>query len=95
MVIDNKCVPGWTLYGMALWFDLFSVSAYSPSSTCYEDTYNTLKYADRAKNIKSDLKSNVISVDFHVSKYAKIVEELKQQVRYNSYDIFFLVFLCI
>ena len=47
---------------------------------CYEDTYNTLKYANRAKNIKSNLKSNVISVDFHVSKYAKIVEELKQQV---------------
>lgn len=47
---------------------------------CYEDTYNTLKYANRAKNIKSNLKSNVISVDFHVSNYAKIVEELKQQV---------------
>ena len=69
-------------------YSLFA-SAYSPSSTCYEDTYNTLKYADRAKNIKSDLKSNVISVDFHVSKYAKIVEELKQQVRYDIYDILF------
>ena len=47
----------------------------------YEDTYNTLRYANRAKEIKSDLKSNVISVDFHVSKYKKIVEEMKQQVR--------------
>ncbi len=49
---------------------------------CYEDTYNTLKYANRAKEIKSTLTSNVISVDFHVTKYAKIVEELKQQVYY-------------
>ncbi len=54
----------------------------SPSSMCYEDTYNTLKYANRAKEIKSTLTSNVISVDFHVTKYAKIVEELKQQVYY-------------
>ena len=67
--------------------NFISFFVYSPSSTCYEDTYNTLKYADRAKNIKSDLKSNVISVDFHVSKYAKIVEELKQQVRYEKDEI--------
>ena len=46
----------------------------------YDDTYNTLKYASRAKNIKSNLVSNVVSVDFHVSQYAKIVDELKGQV---------------
>lgn len=28
------------------------IAAVSPSSLTYEDTYNTLKYADRAKEIK-------------------------------------------
>lgn len=32
----------------------------SPSSLTYEDTYNTLKYASRAKKIKTSLKENVI-----------------------------------
>ena len=46
----------------------------------YEDTYNTLKYADRAKSIKSKLVRNVLNVDFHVSRYAKIVEDLRTEV---------------
>ena len=49
----------------------------SPSSLTYEDTLNTLKYADRAKKIKIDLKKNVVSVDFHIGQYAKIVEDLR------------------
>lgn len=28
------------------------IAAISPSSLTYEDTYNTLKYADRAKEIR-------------------------------------------
>merc|ERR1712062_149419 len=46
----------------------------------YEDTYNTLRYADRAKKIKIKLKKNVLSVDFQVGQYAKIVEDLKVQL---------------
>ncbi len=49
----------------------------SPSSETFEDTFNTLKYADRAKKIKIDLKKNVLNVDFHVAQYAKIVEDLR------------------
>ncbi|XP_042197421.1 kinesin-like protein KIF18A isoform X1 [Callorhinchus milii] len=52
----------------------------SPSSRCYEDTYNTLNYANRAKAIKSSLKSNVLNLDCHVSKYAKICEEQKKEI---------------
>lgn len=33
----------------------------SPSSLTYEDTYNTLKYASRAKKIRNTLKQNVVS----------------------------------
>lgn len=35
----------------------------SPSSLTYEDTYNTLKYASRAKKIRHTLKQNVITTN--------------------------------
>lgn len=53
---------------------------FSPSSLSYEDTYNTLKYADRAKHIKADLKKNVFRVDQHIHQYGKIVQELRCEV---------------
>ncbi len=46
----------------------------------YEDTLNTLKYANRAKNIKTTVERNVVSVDYHVSKYTQIIAELKTEV---------------
>ncbi|KAG7315129.1 hypothetical protein KOW79_021217 [Hemibagrus wyckioides] len=52
----------------------------SPSSLSYEDTHNTLKYANRAKEIKSTLKSNVVSVDSHVGQYAVICEKQKAEI---------------
>ncbi|XP_059937298.1 kinesin-like protein KIF18B isoform X2 [Mesoplodon densirostris] len=56
------------------------IAAISPSSLAYEDTYNTLKYADRAKEIKLSLKSNVISLDSHISQYASICQQLQAEV---------------
>lgn len=56
------------------------IAAISPSHLSYDDTYNTLKYANRAKEIKLSLKSNVISLDCHISKYAAVCEELKAEV---------------
>jgi hypothetical protein len=52
----------------------------SPSSETFEDTFNTLKYADRAKKIKVSLKANVLNVDFHLGQYTKIVEDLKTEI---------------
>ncbi|XP_064635833.1 kinesin-like protein KIF18A [Lineus longissimus] len=52
----------------------------SPSSLSFEDTYNTLKYADRAKHIKAEVKSNVVSVDLHVHRYEKIIDDLRQEI---------------
>ena len=34
------------------------IAAVSPSSLTYEDTYNTLKYADRAKEIKLSVRAS-------------------------------------
>ncbi|NXC61535.1 KI18A protein, partial [Aleadryas rufinucha] len=56
------------------------IAAISPSSLFYDDTYNTLKYANRAKDIKSSLKSNVVSLDSYISQYAKICNEQKQEI---------------
>ncbi|PKU28559.1 hypothetical protein llap_21137 [Limosa lapponica baueri] len=56
------------------------IAAVSPCALAYEDTYNTLKYANRAKEIKLSLKSNVLSFDCHSSKYAAMCEQLKAEV---------------
>ncbi|XP_031208780.1 kinesin-like protein KIF18B [Mastomys coucha] len=58
------------------------IAAVSPSGLTYEDTYNTLKYADRAKEIRLTLKSNVISVDHHISQYATICQQLQAEVAF-------------
>ena len=52
----------------------------SPSSMSFEDTYNTLNYANRAKNIKTTVVRNVVSVDFHVTRYKQIVTELRSEI---------------
>ncbi|XP_053305046.1 kinesin-like protein KIF18A [Spea bombifrons] len=56
------------------------IAAVSPSSASYDDTYNTLKYANRAKDIKSSVKSNVVSLDSHISQYVKICEQQKKEI---------------
>lgn len=52
----------------------------SPSSLSYEDTYNTLKYATRAKKIKSNMKKNILNVELHVGHYVKMVEGLNREL---------------
>ncbi|KAA0191153.1 hypothetical protein HAZT_HAZT000299 [Hyalella azteca] len=56
------------------------VAAVSMASTTFEDTFNTLRYSNRAKTIKTTLKRNQMSVETHVHQYVKIVETLKQEV---------------
>ncbi|NWU73253.1 KI18B protein, partial [Pterocles burchelli] len=56
------------------------IAAVSPSVLAYEDTYNTLKYASRAKEIKLSLKSNVVSSNCPVNEYVATCEQLKAEV---------------
>ena len=56
------------------------IACISPSSACYEETVNTLKYASRAKNIKRELHQNVKEVELHVSEYKEIIETLKNEI---------------
>ncbi|KAH7827805.1 kinesin 8A [Monocercomonoides exilis] len=52
----------------------------SPSTLSYEDTHNTLKYANRAKNIKVKAKRNSRSVEQHISQFTNIIDSLRQEV---------------
>jgi hypothetical protein len=52
----------------------------SPSSLYYEETHNTLKYANRAKNIKTKVEQNVINVEHHVAQYPRIIKELQAEL---------------
>lgn len=47
---------------------------------CYEDTLNTLKYADRAKQIKTVVKRNVLNVEYHISNYRNIINNLRSEI---------------
>ncbi|KAK6340136.1 kinesin-like protein Klp5 [Orbilia blumenaviensis] len=52
----------------------------SPSSQHYDETHNTLKYADRAKKIKTKVSRNMMNVNRHVSQYVKAIYDLQQEV---------------
>ncbi|XP_063887911.1 kinesin-like protein KIF18A [Scylla paramamosain] len=56
------------------------IAAISPASTSFEDTYNTLRYAERAKTIRTTIRNNVKNVDQHVSDYIKVVAGLREEV---------------
>ena len=52
----------------------------SPASGSFEESRNTLAYADRAKNIKLTAKRNHHSVNYHVAQYQGIISELREEV---------------
>lgn len=63
----------------------------SPSSAHYDETHNTLQYANRAKEIKTKAIRNVVSVDRHVAQYcqqimqqAEQIDQLKRQLSEQS-----------
>ena len=52
----------------------------SPSEFQFEDTLNTLKYANRAKNIRTKAVENKTLVELHIAEYKNIIEELRGEV---------------
>jgi kinesin family protein 18/19 len=47
----------------------------SPSSAHFDETQNTLRYANRAKNIQTKVTRNVFNVNRHVKDYLKKIDE--------------------
>ncbi|OAV93078.1 hypothetical protein PTTG_27423 [Puccinia triticina 1-1 BBBD Race 1] len=52
----------------------------APTSAHYDETHNTLQYANRAKEIKTKATRNIISVDRHVSQYVQVIFQLRQEL---------------
>ena len=52
----------------------------SPSSGGFDETINTLKYANRAKNIKTKSKVNRNMVNVHISEYKSIIDDLRGEI---------------
>lgn len=55
------------------------IACLSPAGLNYEETLNTLKYANRAKNIKRKINKNVREID-DVNEYKEIIEALKGEI---------------
>ena len=52
----------------------------SPSSAHYDETHNTLKYANQAKNIQTKVSRNLLNVDRHVAQYVHAIHALRTEV---------------
>ena len=52
----------------------------SPSVKSFEETLNTVKYANRAKNIKTKIKRNVLEMDHHISEYVQLISNLRSEI---------------
>ncbi len=53
----------------------------SPAASSFEETLNTLKYANRAKNIKTTVKRNVLNVNYHISEYVDLINNLRSEIQ--------------
>jgi kinesin family protein 18/19 len=56
------------------------IACVSPVAAAYEDTHNTLKYANRAKNIRTQAIRNVVDVSKNISDYDHIIKDLKGEI---------------
>ena len=56
------------------------IATISPAGTQYEETINTLKYANRAKNIKMRVEPNKKMVSQHISAYKNIIADLRDEI---------------
>ena len=54
----------------------------SSSADQYHHTVNTLKYADRAKEIKTHVHANVGTVESHVTEYQRMIDSLQVAISY-------------
>ncbi|XP_053562914.1 kinesin-like protein KIF19 [Bombina bombina] len=52
----------------------------SPASSAFEESRNTLAYADRAKNIKTRVKRNLLNVSYHIAQYTSIISDLRNEI---------------
>ncbi|XP_059293454.1 kinesin-like protein KIN-8B isoform X2 [Lycium ferocissimum] len=56
------------------------IATISPAVNQYHHTVNTLKYADRAKEIKTHIQKNIGTINTHVSDYQRMIDSLQNEV---------------
>ncbi|KAG0417673.1 hypothetical protein HPB47_005436, partial [Ixodes persulcatus] len=57
------------------------VAHISPASAHYDESRNTLVYAERARNITNKVRINMVDVSHHVKQYQSIITELRQEIQ--------------
>lgn len=57
------------------------IAAVSPSSFSYEDTHNTLTYANRAKGIQLNLKKNNVALNLQPRNYNQALDTMSRKVQ--------------
>ncbi|KAL0983886.1 hypothetical protein UPYG_G00134350 [Umbra pygmaea] len=53
----------------------------SPASLAFEESRNTLSYADRAKSIRTRVKRNMLNVSYHIAQYTNIISDLRSEIQ--------------
>ena len=56
------------------------VANIGPADYNYDETMSTLRYANRAKNIKTRITRNVVNVKFHLAEYNRIIAEQRKEI---------------
>ena len=56
------------------------IATISPSISCFDETMFTLQYANRSKNLKVNLKKNVLENNVRINKYDEYIQSLKEQI---------------
>ncbi|KAK4477415.1 hypothetical protein RD792_016636 [Penstemon davidsonii] len=56
------------------------IATISPANNHYHHSINTLKYADRAKEIRTHIQKNIGTINAHVSDYQKMIDNLQSEV---------------
>jgi kinesin family member 18/19 len=51
----------------------------------YHHSINTLKYADRAKEIKTHVVQNLGSIETHVADYKRLIDNLQGEVQVGPF----------
>ena len=57
------------------------IACISSAESSFEETLNTLKYANRAKNIKTNVQRNVLNVNYHISEYVQLINNLRGEIQ--------------
>lgn len=50
----------------------------TPAVSAFEETYNTIIYANRAKNIKNNATRNILNAETHITNYVNVINSLKK-----------------